>query len=130
MSKSKIEEIRDKYNTKEHEILRNTFGTPDTHQDIQTLLEEIDLLNAKDVKHDFNKAQSQQDNLMIQDLLHTNDKLQSKLSSLEEQAQALVVHLKLISQMESPMGFAGCPTIARQALEAYEAWKSNNGGGG
>ena len=95
MSKSRIEEIKDKYNTKEHEILRNTFGTPDTYQDIQTLLEEIDRLNAK----------------------------VERLSDLEEQASMLEIHLKLISQMSSPMGFAGCPTIARQALEAYEAWK-------
>ena len=51
----------------------------------------------------------------------------SKLSSLEEQASMLEIHLKLISQMNSPMGFAGCPTIARQALEEYEAWKSQNG---
>jgi flagellar biosynthesis/type III secretory pathway protein FliH len=35
----------------------------------------------------------------------------------------LLMALKLISSMSSPMGFAGCPAVAEQALQE---WKESN----
>ncbi len=53
--------------------------------------------------------------------------LQKRLSELEEQAQALVKVIEHIKFNNSLL--KGDDVLISKALEAYEAWKSNNGGG-
>lgn len=62
------------------------------------------------------------------------DKLQDRIDELEEQAQALELHLKEVCKPE-PDGigsfvadeFTSKEVLnARQALEAYEAWKGKS----
>jgi hypothetical protein len=40
---------------------------------------------------------------------------------LKAKAEKLVEALKIISLMDSPMGFAGCPEVARDALEDWQS---------
>ena len=61
-------------------------------------------------KVDFDKAQSEQDKLMIEDLLYNNDKLQSELDSV---AQRFNDKVKEAQDLEQKLA------IAREALEFY-----------
>lgn len=66
-------------------------------------------------KDDFDKAQSQQDKLMIEYLLYNNDKLQSELDSV---AQRFNDKVKEAQDLEQKL------SIAREALEQIdnETW--------